>query len=345
MLKRRELTENDSVIIIYHHQLGFIKQASQFKQYRSIIYNSINHQIPVFDFNESEITGLECFWLLLSDIEYDESRIEDIQRELIGLQITASEIGAVKGYKIPRKIQDKEIDKMVTETAEHRKSLIKELGYDPLDYSWVEREMSRNDTERNWFQFLRENKGGVDENWQQWANTFNDKFRENVSSEQAFHMSRKWKRYIIGAWNTITSKNGNIEDWKKAATEFEKYHREIEERMLEWSLEHQSKFPLAKVKKPLHFRHGPYFNECVERVPKLFTSTNCYELRPDVVLRVVAYDSVHKFIRLDFTSDVRALIKPSASEDEIWKQTEADYVIYCSPNQIDSHLELIGSLE
>ena len=342
-MKRRELVVGEEIILIYDVNIGFIQQSAKFKEYRSIIYNEREHKIPVFERKHSEITGLECFWLKPSDID-DDARIEQIQRELIELQLKAFEVGERTDSKVPEKIHDKEIRQMAKQYAEFRTSLVKELGYDPLDYSWVERELAETPLERLWFKFQRERKGSFDDNWEKTAKLFHDIHHKKITSEEAFDLCRKWKRYIIGAWNTIAAQNANIEDWKTAAKRFEKHHRDIETRMTQWNMAHKDNYPLAKVKSPVHFQHGPYFNECLERIPKFFVDATCYQLREGVVLEVVSYDPKLRYIRLDFTSDIREKIKPGIPRNDPWRPMRADYVIYIPPDQIDEQLEFLGSL-
>ncbi|MHA2279819.1 MAG: hypothetical protein ACXAC5_02935 [Promethearchaeota archaeon] len=344
MNKRRRLSSGQDVILIYDVDAGFIQQSATFKEYRTIKKEDVVYEIPIFEQHNSEISGLECFWILPSDID-DDRRIEQLQRELVALQLRASEIGYRRGYNIPRKIKDREIDKMAASQAKYRAELIQNLGYDPLDYSWVERELARTPVEQLWFRFQREQRGSFDDNWENTVQKFKNKYHKVVSVEEAYDMSRQWKRYLIGAWNTIASQNTNIEDWKSAARKFEKHHSEIEMRMMAWTSAHKDTFPMARVIEPVRFRHGPYFNECIERVPQLFTDPTCFFLKPDVVLEVVSYDPELRYISLDFTADIREQIKPGIPANDPCRPMRADYIIYVSPYEIDSHLEFLGSLE
>lgn len=343
-MKRRKLVVGEEVLLIYDIKVGFIQQLAKFKEYRSIIYNGKQHEIPVFKRKYSEITGLECFWIKPSDID-DDARVEQIQRELIDLQLRAFEIGEITNSQVPEKIRDKEIRQMAKQNADFRATLMEKLGYDPLDYSWVERELAEVPLERLWFKFQRERKGSFDDNWKRTAKLFQDTHHKEITPEEAFDLSRKWKRYIIGAWNTIAAQNANVEDWKTAAKRFEKHHRDIETRMMQWSIIHKDAHPLAKVKSPVNFQHGPYFNECLEKVPKLFVDATCYQLREGVVLEVVSYDPELRYIRLDFTPDIREKIKPGIPQNDPWRPMKADYVIYVSPDNVDEQLEFLGSLE
>lgn len=343
-MKRRRLSAGEEVVLIYDVNAGFIQQSARFKEYRSIIYNERKHEIPVFERHKSEeITGLECFWVRPSDIESD-VHLEELQRSLVELQLSAMKVGDAVNTKVPEKIQDKEIRTMAQDFAAFRADLKNKLGYDPLDYSWVERELAETQLERQWFKFQREHKGSFDENWEQTAKLFQDAYHKAITAEEAFDLSRKWKRYILGAWNKIAAQNSNIEEWKSEAKRFEQYHRDVETRMMEWSMKHRDKYPTAKVKSPITFQHGPYFHECLERVPKLFVDATCFQIREDVILEVVAYDPVEKYIRLDFTADVREKIKPGVPRNDPWRPMRADYVIHVPPDKIDEHLEFSESL-
>jgi len=343
MNKRRRLSSGQEVVLIYDVDLGFIQQSATFKEYRKIKKQEVTYEIPIFERRGSEVTGLNCFWILPSDVD-DDIRIEQLQRDLIGLQLKASEIGQFYGYNVPEKIKDKEISEMAANQAAYRTKLIDDLGYDPLDYSWVEKELSETPLEKDWFKYQRENKGSFSDNWEIHVQDFTKKFHKSISPEEAFDLSRKWKRYMIGAWNTIASQNPNMEDWKNAAKKFEKHHREIETRMLQWTSVHKDNFPTARVIEPVRFRHGPYFNECVERIPQLFTDATCYEIKPEVILQVVSYDPQLKYIRLDFTSDVQELIKPGVPPNDPCRPMKADYVIYVSPLETETHLEFLSPL-
>lgn len=342
MLKRRRLTPGTEIVLIYDTNLGFIQQSARFKEYRSIIINTAEHDIPIFERKGPEITGLECFWLLAK--EADAVHIERIQRELIDLQIKALEIGKLKNYVIPEKIKDKEIRLMAEQKTKLRAEMIEKMGYDPLDYSWLERELAETPLEKKWFKYQRDNNGGFTDDWTSTIEKFNSTYKEAITINEAFDLTKKWKRFIIGAWNTISSQNANIEDWKTAAHKFESHHRDIETRMTKWSKEHEGKYPLVKVKKPVMFQAGPYFNECIERVPKLFVNKYCSLVEIGVVLRVISYDPKEKFIRLDFTPDVREKIKPGVPENEPWRPLHADYIIYVMPDEIADHLEILSPL-
>lgn len=344
MSKRRRLSKGDNVVLIYDVNIGFIQQAAVFIEYRKIQYKNVQHEIPVFQRQGSEITGIECFWLLLSDLD-DDLRIEQFQRRLIDLQLVALEVGDQLQFEVPEKIRDKEIRKMAKEKAEFRAELVSKLGYDPLDYSWVERELAETPIERQWFKFQRNNKGSFDDQWDITVQKFKDASGQEITAEEAFDLSRKWKRYLIGAWNTITAQNPNIEDWKAAARKFEKHHRDIETRMMQWSMTHRTKYPLVEVKEPIDFQHGPYFNECVERVPHLFTDAKCSQIQPGVILQVTSYDPEHKYIRLDFTPEIQEKIRPGIPPNDPWRPLRSDYIIYVPPEEVDERLKFLGSLE
>ena len=115
--------------------------------------------------------------------------------------------------------------------------------------------------------------------------------------------------------------------------------------MVQWTNNHKDNYPLAKTIKPVHFRHGPYFNECVERVPKLFTDATCYYIVEGTVLQVLSYDPELKYIRMEFLPEIRELIKPGIPINDPCRPMRADYVIYVPPEEIDTQIEILGNLE
>jgi len=217
------------------------------------------------------------------------------------------------------------------------------IGYDPLNYAWVEKKLPNNKLEQNWFKFQRETKGSFADDWKAATAKFQKDYNQFIEEQEAFDLTRKWKRYIIGAWNTILSQNNNIEDWEKAAIEFEKYHTEIEQRMKKWTQENETSFPIVKTKAPIRFRPGQYFNQFIERAPKLFTNSYCSNIKQGIPLLVTSYDPQLKYIRLDFTPDIRNLIKKDDNNLNPWKNIKADYIIYVPPEEVDNCLEKIES--
>ncbi len=260
------------------------------------------------------------------------------------MQIKVSELALSKEYILPEKIKDKEIRQMAEQNVEYRAKLVEKLGYDPLDYSWVEKELAENHLEKKWFQFQRE-EGGNFQNWDEATKRFNNSYHVNIDIETAYTMCIKWKRYLMGAWNTIAAQNPNMEDWKNAARKFEERHRLRQQRMELWSEEHKDNFPLVKVKKPIRFRHGPHFKKCIEKIPKLFVDYLCYEIREGVILQVISHDPETQFIQLDFTPDIRKLVKSDEINYRPWKRMKADYDFDVYPEEINDHLEFLSPLD
>ncbi len=234
---------------------------------------------------------------------------------------------------------------MTDQNTEARLNLINKLGYDPLDFSWLETELAQNDLERKWFKFQRENNGGFDDQWNKNTIIFNQQYHENITSEKAYVLCLKWKRYLIGAWATLSSQNPNKKDWIIAAKKFEKRHVLRQERMEKWSEEHKNNFPLVKVIKPIRFRHGPYFFECLKSIPKMFVNYLCYQIRKEVILQVISYDPEIRFIQLDFTPDIRKKIKPVEENYEPWKRMKSNYDFDVYPEEIDDHLEFLNPID
>ena len=99
------------------------------------------------------------------------------------MQLKAFEVGELTNSKVPEKIQDKEIRQMAKEHSKFRASLISQLGYDPLDYSWVERELAETPLERLWFKFQREHKGSFDDNWANTTKMFQEIHHKKITPE------------------------------------------------------------------------------------------------------------------------------------------------------------------
>ncbi len=341
-MKRRTLEPGQQVILIYDHQVGFVRQEATFTEYRTIFIGEVSHQIPVFDYKGKEVTGMECFWLLPENAK-SARQIERIQSQLVGLQVQALEMARELDYTMPEKIKDPKIKKMAEQNVERMQSVIDKFGFDPRDESWVE-SMAVTDRERNWFQFERENGLVFTENWDDIIVVFNKEFKDEISAEQAKNMSKKRMRYWMGAYGLRMSGNADQAEWVKVARDFEQMHRARENRMLTWTLAHKGKFPVVKTKEPVQFWPGPYFHQFLEKVPQFFETPQLKLIKKGVILRVISYDPTDKYIRLDFSEDVRRKIKEEDKEDP-WIKDRADYDIWLKPEEIETHLELIDSLE
>ncbi len=344
MKKRRLLSPDQKIIIIFRKDIGYVEEQAVFKEYRRIIYADTEHKVPVFQCEDKELTGLECFWVLLADIKTPE-QITKIQRELIGIQIKANELSQQLDYKMPSKIDDSQIDKIAAENVDRMQAVIDKFGFDPRDELWID-ELSANNREKNWFEFEHDNALVFSSNWDDVVVVFNKEFNDKLSIEDAKRLSKKRMRYLLGAYNTRLSGNANKEDWKTAATRFEEFHRQRENRMLTWSLLHKDNFPLVRVKKSTSFFPGPFIHECMEKIPRLFTNIYCRFIKEGVVLRVLSYDKQERYIRLDFTPDIRKLLKPKEPDDvKLWLKDRADYDIWLKPEEINTHLEILTSLD
>lgn len=344
MFKRRHLRPGQKVIIIYDTAIGFVQQNVIFKEYRSVAYAEVSHQIPVFVREDSEITGMQCFWVLPEDIKsLDE--IPRLQYDLIHLQITVMEAAHSVGYQVPQKIKDKEIQKMANDSIQRVEALIQKIGYDPRDESWIENEIAITERETGWFKFERENGIMFASEWDDIVSAYNNQYEDFISAEQAKDLSKKRMRYILGAYHIRMSGNADRSDWKTAAKEFEQKHRTIENRMKNWSHKRDGKYPLVRVKKEVRFWPGPYFHECLEKIPEVFTDVTCTQIKEGVVLRVLSYDSRSGYIRLDFTTDVRSKIKSDPDGPRPWIKDKADYDVWLPPGEMKDHLDLLEPLE
>ena len=93
------------------------------------------------------------------------------------------------------------------------------------------------------------------------------------------------------------------------------------------------------IKKPVQFDCGSYFNQCIEKIPHVFTEANCRFIKESIVLRIVSYDKQSGYIRLDFTEDVRLIITGKVSETP-WIKEDGDYDIKIYPIEVDTSLEI-----
>ena len=342
-MKRNWLKPNDQVTVIYTKETGFTKFPVTFKEYRSIEVNNSLHQTPVFKNNiGDEVLGTDCFWVLSSQLK-DDSHLQSLQKEILRVQASVLEIASLEGYNIPSKITDKEIEQMVENKAEITKAIVQKFGFDPRDEKWIEEELAHTLREKNWFKFERENSAIFANKWEDIVTIFNQKYHDTVSIETAKTISKKRMRYLLGSHSIRFSGKSDKKDWVLGAKSFEKKHREIEQRMLEWSLAHKEKFPLVRTKKPVSFDFGSYFNQCIEKIPHVFTEANCRFINEGIALRVVSYDKQTKYIRLDFTEDVRFIITGGKSETP-WLKEDDDYDIKIYPIEVDTSLEILDPI-
>ena len=344
LMKRRKLHRGQEVIIIYDVQIGFVQENSRFTEYRSIKVGDVLHSVPFFECNGKEFSGLNIFWILPSDVKTKED-IQKIQKELIPTQVVVAQIAKELGYNIPKKIRDKEIIKMANEKVDQKIALIQKFGFDPMDDGWIENDLAQTTRERRWFIFERENKLIFADNWDDIVTKFNKKYNESITSEDAKGLSKKRMRYIMGATSIRYSGEKNKKKWIDEARQFEKYHREAENRMTTWTNTHASHFPLVRVSKPIRFSCGKYFNECIEKVPQVFADVSCQFIKPGIVLRVLSYDPQEKYIQLDFTEEVRVLIKNDADNKRPWMKDVLDYNFQVAPKEVDTCLEILELLD
>jgi len=343
-MKRRKLDPKQEVTIIYDVEIGFVQEPATFLEYRSVQIGDNLHTVPVFRYRDREITGLECFWILVSDARsLDE--IHRLQYELIPTQMVVTQIPEQMGYNVPTKIKNKEITKMATEKTEQKAALIKKFGFDPTDDSWIENDLAQTTNEKKWFKFERENRLIFNDNWDEIVEKFNRINQVSLTVEDTKSLSKKRMRYILGAHNLRYRGDKDKKRWISEARQFEQMHRDRENRMITWTNEHKDRFPLARTKKPIRFFTGPYFNECAEKAPSVFEDAGCQQVKAGIVLRVVSYDPQDKYIRLDFTEDIRQLIKGEEIAPRPWVRESLDYDFWVKPSEVESHLEFLDPLE
>lgn len=342
-MKRRRLKSNQKVIIIYRRSIGYVQEPAVFTGYRRIMLtNSVEHEIPVFSQGNQEILGLDCFWLL--EEEANSASIERIQRQLPALQIAAYEMAAELKYTMPEKVQDPQLKKIADANSARMQGIIDQLGYDPRDETWLE-EMVETQREKNWFSFEKENALVLSSNWDDLTTVFNQQYKDNIDPDIAKNISKKRMRYYLGAYH-LRLAGSTKQEWIAAAIDFEKKHRERENRMLTWTLLHRQHFPLVRGKKPIRFWPGPYLYEFIERVPRIFEDTTFKFIKAGVVFRVISYDKIDKYIRLDFTEDIRRKIKPDEpAAAKIWLKDVPDYDLWLKPAEVESHIEVLEPLD
>lgn len=340
--KRRSLTKNQSVVILYTTSTGFIQETASFIEYRNVKVNDFYHDTPFFKYKYGEISGLDCFWILPTDVQSPED-IEKYQYEITKTQLAVLLICKELGYNMPNKLNDTKMQKAATAAAEQTEALIKKFGYDPRDTSWIEDELASTDREKNWFKYDRENNVSPEDNWLASINDFNKKHSDEITPQEALILYKKRMRYILGSYSTRMSGNSDKQAWKQSAIDFETLHCLREDRMHKWSLSKQNNFPKVQVIKPIRFWHGPYFQKLIEKVPHLFTSCDCAEIKEGTILRVISYDPKLKYIRLDFTEDVSQLIRPNSTMP--WVRDKADYDMWLKPNEIDIYLKFLDPLD
>jgi len=341
-MKRRYLTPGQEVIIIYDDKTGFVQDSAKFIRYEGIIIGGAEHQIPVFERNNQKLTGLECFWALPSEVPNDEA-LHRMQYNLLSVQVKVLEIGSDKGYDIPQKIKSLDLKKMADENKDRTKSIIQKFGYDPRDESWIERDMSSTTRERKWFAFERKKPSIFLHDWDKIVDVFNQENHDNLSIEDAKNLSKKRMRYLLGSHNTRMSGEHDVKKWMKESYAFEKRHRERENRMITWSLGRKEAYPAARVIKPIKFESGPYFNQCIEKIPYVFTDASCRWIKSGVSLRIISYDPELKYIKLDFIEEIRNQIREPSNRP--WEKDGADYDFLLKPEEIEAHLEILENLD
>ena len=339
--KRRRLKNGQSVIIIYTKSAGFLQESAVFINYKSIKLGERFHETPIFSCFNTEISGLDCFWVMPGDINSEED-IENVQYDIIKSQVEALILCEKLGYNMPNKLVDVKMQKVAKAAAEQTAAIIAKFGFDPRDTSWIEEELASSQQEKNWFKYERENNISPEKDWDKIVSDFNKLYFDSLTVSSAKELYKKRMRYILGSYNTRMSTNSDKKAWKQSAIDFESLHRTRENRMNKWSENRNNNFPKARVIKPIRFWHGPYFNTLIEKIPNVFTSTDCSYIKEGTILRVISYDPELKYIRLDFTEDVSKLIRPL--NETPWIKESGDYDFWLSSSEINTHLQFIDPL-
>jgi len=288
-----------------------------------------------------EILGTECFWLKSSDIKHPHD-VEKFQKEIVLNQIKAFDFVNKLNPEVITKMQDPVLDDIRRRSTKFE-SLVEEHGFDPRDTGWLETELASTDLEKKWFHFERtHNLDTRRRDLDKLIELFKDEYHEDIDPELAYGLSKKRCRFIDGSYSIRLSWEPDKEKWKNTAIEFSKKHEQIEKRMLEWSLAHKGNFPICRTKETIQFYPGPLWKNFVEKAPGLFTDASCNRLEEGILLQVVSYDPVLKYIRLNFPPDVIRLVD-DAFVNEPW--LEDWYVIKVTPEEIPEKLDLTQSLD
>jgi hypothetical protein len=339
-LKKRILKKDQQVIIVFEKHVGFIKQSAIFKEYKFININNYKHKIPVFESNNRIISGETCFWILDSEYKND-IELEKLQYSLIKLQIKILEIGLQNKINFPIKISDERIVNMAKDNVDKLDGLVKKLGFDPRDESWIETDLANSTREKNWFEFERKNPEAFNLDWKTMATIFNQKYKDDIIPEQAKNMSKKRMRYLLGSFAIRIAGNADKNLWKQEAIKYEKLHREKEIRMNNWSVSRNGNFPIIKTKKTIRFFTGPYFTKIIEIIPHLFTDQSLSLLKSGTLLRIISFDKDTNSIRLDFSEEIRKKITGKDNKTP-WIKDEADYEFYIA--ELNDDIELLEQL-
>jgi len=342
-MKRRRLQKGQEVLIVYIRRQGYVRKKGQFLRYERVPFGTVTHETPVFQYDDKEISGLDCFWVLPDD----KLDIDDIQKSIIDVQIKALQLGHELGYHMPNKLTDKKVEEVAKQQVT---KLSDKLGFDPTDQSWIETDLAVTEREQKWFRFERTSDLSFMQllhtgSWNDIITLYNQKFGDDIELEQAKKLSLKRMRYIFGSNIPRLAGNSDRNAWKEAARKFEERHRKIEDRMRSWAESKEGRFPKVKTKKEMRFYPDPYFNECVEKIPHYFTDLQCNVIRPGSELRIVAYDPESKYLKLDFPADICQLIKPQADPDKPWISDGADYVFMVDKDSVSDYLEFLENLD
>jgi len=328
----QKLKSNDEVFILWTKQNGFVEFEARFQSY---VKGKIVQRTPLFSSSSGDVTGEECFWILKTRIKHP-SEITIYQKMLFPLQSHFQKLAKRTKQKFHPKIKVREFEKMVQENNDQHERFVARYGFDPLDDSWIEQHLAANELEKNWFEFTRKNRIVVldDQN----IKNFNKQYGKDINVEQGNQLSKKRHRYVLGSYSSRMRGINDVEQWKKESVEFETHFNEVENRMRNWTLSRNGRYPYVTVKLPVRFWHGAMLNQCIERIPEVFTAPDCGFIKSGVALQVFGYDPEDKWIDLDFAEDIRHRLLGQKKRPE-----KAAYSIAVLPDEVGSHLEWEGA--
>ena len=168
---------------------------------------------------------------------------------------------------------------------------------------------------------------------------FNKKHNLDLSPQQAQELENKRVRYLLGMQIAYLKGERDPREIKERGKSFEKLNRERNRRIQEWRKQNADRKPRVKTKSPVNFDPGSYYNECIEKIPSCFKSTDCRQITEGTELIVTGYDPVEKFIQLDFPDSIREQI---ITEDDASK---VKYVIMIQRDKLENDLEFLDEIE
>jgi len=337
MIRSKKLVSGEKVLIIWTKKDDFVQLDGSFKSY---VPGVLTDETPLFSTKSGIITGEECFWVSKKHIT-KKTDIFALQNLLAPLQVKMNLIADSLGKKPVEKIKSDWIKKMSEQGKQklnHLKFFIKKHGFDPTDDTWIEEHLAKDNKEKQWFKFMRE-QNSLNCNRETFG-SFDKSHNGLLTFEEAKKLTTKKTRYILGTFAIRYKGEKSVDLWIKKAKEFESRFYKREQRKENWTLSRNGKFPLVSTLKPIKFWAGAHLVQCIEKIPHVFVSPDCEYIKKGIVLEVRSYDPVEKWIDLDFAPEIREQLIGRKEVDE-----EATYAIALHPKNLEESLEGLDQLK